>query len=459
MRWKRALWRNMRVILWRNMKTVDKLIIPGWLIPVVPEGRVLENHALGISADRIAGIWPAAELGEVEAGEIIELPGHALLPGLINCHGHAAMSLLRGYAEDQPLKAWLEQSVWPLESALVSEDFVRDGVNLAMVEMIRAGITCYSDMYHFPNITAECCLQAGLRCQLTFPIFDFPGAWGSGAQDYINKGLALRDDYKHSELLRVVFGPHAPYTVARPVLEKIATLASELDIPVHIHLHETAQEVADEVAATGSRPLHTLFKLGLLGPRTQCVHMTELNGEDIALLANSGAHVVHCPNSNMKLASGICPVVELQSAGVNVALGTDSAASNNNLNMLGEMRGAGMLAKLSGRNAAALPASRLLSMATINGARAMGREADLGSLETGKLADLIALDLTTPECRPLYQPISQLIYAGNASQVTHSWVAGRTLMSQRQLQTLNVEQVSVQADSWQARISQFRADA
>ena len=441
------------------METVDTLIVPGWLIPVVPEGQVWQGHALGITGERISGIWPPDALGSVEAGEVIELPGHALLPGLINCHGHAAMSLLRGYADDLPLEPWLEQRIWPLESEFLSEEFVRDGVNLALLEMIRSGTTCYSDMYFFPNIAARCCLQAGMRCQLSFPILDFASAWASGAQDYIDRGLALHDDYRHSELLQVAFGPHAPYTVSRPTLEKIAILADELDLPVQIHLHETAREVAQAVAAGGSRPLSDLNQLGLLGPRTQCVHMTEVNPEDIALLATTGAHVVHCPDSNMKLASGVCPVVELQAAGVNVALGTDSAASNNDLSLLGEMRSAGLLAKLHNRDAAALPASRLLSMATIDGARALGQEERLGSLEVGKFADLIALDLFHPETQPLYHPISQLIYAGGANLVSHCWVAGRNLMSRRQVHTLNLEQISARAAAWQTRIRRFEAPA
>ena len=441
------------------METVDTLIVPDWLIPVVPEGQVWQGHALGITGERISGIWPPDALGSVEAGEVIELPGHALLPGLINCHGHAAMSLLRGYADDLPLEPWLEQRIWPLESEFLSEEFVRDGVNLALLEMIRSGTTCYSDMYFLPNIAARCCLQAGMRCQLSFPILDFASAWGSGAQDYIDRGLALHDDYRHSELLQVAFGPHAPYTVSRPTLEKIAILADELDLPVQIHLHETAREVAQAVAAGGSRPLSDLNQLGLLGPRTQCVHMTEVNPEDIALLATTGAHVVHCPDSNMKLASGVCPVVELQAAGVNVALGTDSAASNNDLSLLGEMRSAGLLAKLHNRDAAALPASRLLSMATIDGARALGLEERLGSLEVGKFADLIALDLSHPETQPLYHPISQLIYAGGANLVSHCWVAGRNLMSRRQVHTLNLEQISARAAAWQTRIRRFEAPA
>ncbi len=435
------------------IKNVDTLIFPGWVIPITAGSPALEHHALAITGERISAIVPVAEARAIEALETIELPEHALLPGLINCHGHAAMTLLRGYADDLPLMPWLEQHIWPAEGAHMSEEFVRDGVELALAEMIRSGTTCFSDMYFFPNVVADACIQAGVRCQLTFPIFDFASVWGENSDDYISKGLALRDDYKHSELLRVVFGPHAPYTVSEPALEKIATLAAELDLPIHIHLHETLQEVDEAVAAKGSRPLARLNELGLIGPRTQCVHMTELSKEDIELLAATGASVIHCPDSNMKLAAGICPVTDLQAAGIAVALGTDSAASNNDLNLLGEARSAGLLAKLSSGDAGALPASRLLQMATIDGARVMGRESDIGSLEVGKLADLIAVDLGQPESQPVYDPVSQLIYASNPAQVTESWIGGNPVMRNRQLLTLNLEQIGLKAKRWQTRIA------
>jgi 5-methylthioadenosine/S-adenosylhomocysteine deaminase len=322
--------------------------------------------------------------------------------------------------------------------------------------MIRSGTTCFSDMYFFPNVVAERVDLAGLRCQLSFPIFDFPSAWGQDADDYISKGLALRDDLKHSERIKVVFGPHAPYTVNDEAMQRVAVLANELDLPVHIHLHETDQEVADAMAASGQRPLARLHDLGLIGPRTQCVHMTALEAGEIALLAANGAHVVHCPESNMKLASGRCPVSQLLSADVNVALGTDSAASNNNLSMLGEMRSAALLAKLGEEDASALPAESALAMATINGARALGLQDDIGSIEVGKCADLIAVDLAQPETQPLYHPISQLVYAADAAQVTHSWVAGKPLMIAREIVHLDVQEVLYRADRWGKRIEEGR---
>ncbi len=439
--------------------TVDTLIHPGWIVPVLPQGVVLENYSIALHRDRIVALLPRAETASIEARHILELPGQVLLPGLVNCHGHAAMSLLRGFADDQPLMPWLEQHIWPAERAHVSEEFVGDGTELAIAEMIRSGTTTFSDMYFFPNVCAATAQRLGMRCQITFPIFDFPTAWGLDADDYISKGLALRDDFKHSALVTVVFGPHAPYTVCESNLAKIATLAAELDAPVHIHLHETSGEVLAAVEQNGERPLDTLQRLGLLGPRTQCVHMTDLGEQDIALLAATGAHVVHCPQSNMKLASGSCRVSDLLARGVNVALGTDSAASNNELNMFAEMKAAALLAKLQSRDATALPAADTLALATINGARALGLEASIGSLEVGKQADLIAVDLRGPETQPLYHPLSQLVYACNGSQVSHSWIAGELVMAQRELTRIDLRALALRTSAWQQRISDTTGSA
>lgn len=436
-----------------QQKNADLLIHPDWIVPVLPHGAVLQNYSIALSEGRISALLPRSEAETIDAREILELPGQALLPGLINCHGHAAMSLLRGYADDQPLMPWLEQHIWPAEQAHVSEAFVEDGTTLAIAEMIRSGTTTFSDMYFFPDVCAATAQKLGMRCQITFPIFDFPSAWGLDADDYIRKGLALRDDLKHSTLATVVFGPHAPYTVCESNLVKVATLAAELDAPVQIHLHETAGEVLQAAEKTKERPLDMLCRLGLLSPRTQCVHMTDLRDEDIALLAATGAHVVHCPQSNMKLASGACRVSNLFEEGVNVALGTDSAASNNDLNMFGEMQTAALLAKLQSSDASVLPAADALAMATINGARALGLEDRVGSLEVGKQADLIAVDLSGPETQPLYHPLSQLVYACNGSQVTHSWIDGEPVMAQRQLTRIDLEALATRVSAWQHRIS------
>ena len=416
-------------------RQADLILQPAWIIPVEPRGAVLEDHCLAVRDGRIAALLPAAEAALWDCGERLQLPTHALLPGLVNAHGHAAMTLLRGYADDLPLLPWLEKHIWPAETAHVSAEFVRDGTRLAIAEMLLAGTTTFSDMYFFPEVVAPLCDVAGLRCQLAFPVFDFATAWGSGADEYISKGLALRDELRSSDRLSVAFGPHATYTVSRANLERIATFAAELDMAVHIHLHETAAEVLQAVEATGERPLDTLRGVGLLGPRTQCVHMTDLGTQDIDNLAETGAQVVHCPQSNMKLASGACPVTALTAAGVNVALGTDGAASNNDLNLFNEMHSAALLAKLRERDAAAL-----------------GLEDVVGSLVAGKHADMIAVDLSGPATQPLYNPLSQLVYACSGAEVTHSWVAGRALVAERELRTLDLRETLARAAVWGERI-------
>ncbi len=433
---------------------VDTLIHPGWIVPVVPGGQILRHHSLAIHDQRIVALLPREQTRGWRAANELELPRHVILPGLINAHGHAAMSLLRGYADDAPLMTWLEEHIWPAETAHVSEQFVADGVELAMAEMLRSGTTTFSDMYFFPEAIARSVQSCGMRAQIAFPVIGFPSPWARDAADCISKGLALRDKLKHLQRISVVFGPHATYTVPEADLSRIGTLAAELDLPVHIHLHETPAEVQNAQQQSGERPLQTLSRLGLLGPRTQCVHMTQLDSQDITLLAASGAHVIHCPRSNMKLASGTCPVSRLQRAEVNLALGTDGAASNNSLNLFLEMSSAALLAKLSSQDASALPAASVLEMATLGGARALGIDDQVGSLELGKQADIIAVDFGDPALQPVHNPVSQLVYACNGSQVTHSWVAGRPLMANRELLTLDIDALTARAQHWAERLAQ-----
>ncbi|MFT4767373.1 MAG: 5-methylthioadenosine/S-adenosylhomocysteine deaminase [Glaciecola sp.] len=433
--------------------TADFIIQPGWIISMEPGEAVLSEHAIAVENGRIKAVLPNSQLPDDLGIERLELPEHVVLPGLVNAHGHAAMSLLRGFADDLPLMPWLENHIWPAETAHMSEQFVHDGTSLAMAEMLLSGTTTFCDMYFFPEVVAALCRKTGMRAQLAAPVLDFPTAYGEGPDDYISKALALRDDCKNLDQLHVAFGPHSPYTVSVPTLEKVALFAAELDMGVHIHLHETAGEVLSAVEATGERPLDTLRRLGLLGPRTQCVHMTSLGKQDIASLAETGAQVIHCPQSNMKLASGTCPVPELQAAGVNVALGTDGAASNNDLNMFNEMHSAALLAKLSSGDPTAMSAHRTLHMATLGGAKALGLDQEIGSIKPGKQADLIAINLSAPATQPLYNPLSQLVYACTGGEVTHSWVAGQALLQNRQLLTLDLEDTLERAKHWGRKIS------
>jgi 5-methylthioadenosine/S-adenosylhomocysteine deaminase len=434
-------------------ETADTVIHPGWIVPILPEGSVLKDHSIAIEQGNISAILPSETARTISAQQTLDLPGHAIMPGLVNCHGHAAMSLLRGYADDQPLMPWLENHIWPAEAAHVSEEFVADGVTLAIAEMLRSGTTTFSDMYFYPDITARVAKKLGMRSQISFPIFDFPTVWARDADEYISKGIKLLREYRHSDTVSVVFGPHSTYTVSEPTLARVVTLANELDLAVHIHLHETSAEVLQAFEEHGERPLDSLNRLGLLGPKTQCVHMTDLGEQDIELLAHTGSHVIHCPHSNMKLASGTCPVGKLLARGVNVALGTDSAASNNSLNMFTEMRTAALLAKLHSGDATTVPAQEALAMATIRGARALGIDERVGSLEPGKAADIIALDMSEAETQPLHRLISQLVYACNGSQVSHCWVNGQQLMHERELTGIDRSVLSERSQYWRQRIT------
>jgi len=432
---------------------LDLLLLPTWLVPVEPAGVVLKEHGLGIRDGQIVFIGPRDQALRLTASETRELPGHLLTPGLVNAHGHAAMTLFRGLADDLPLMTWLEKHIWPAEKRWVDEAFVRDGTDLAIAEQLQGGITCFSDMYFYPHIAAERVHSSGLRAQITIPVLDFPIPGARDADEALHKGVELFGDLRHHPRITVAFGPHAPYTVSDENLEKIRLLVDELDAAVHMHVHETASEVQQAVEHRGERPLARLGRLGLLGPRFQAVHMTQIDEADLALLVESNTSVIHCPESNLKLASGFCPVERLWQAGVNVAIGTDGAASNNDLDLLGETRTAALLAKAVAGSASALDAHRALRMATLNGARALGLDDCIGSLQLGKAADLVAFDLSRLAQQPVYDPVSQLIYASGRDCVTHVWVAGKHLLDAGRLTRFDAIELSAMARDWGARIA------
>jgi 5-methylthioadenosine/S-adenosylhomocysteine deaminase len=436
------------------MTTVDSLIYPRWIIPVEPAGAIYQKHALAIDSGRILDILPVDQAADrYQADQTVELPAHVLIPGFVNAHTHTPMSLLRGLADDMSLQPWLQKHIWPTERRWMSPEFVRDGSELAIAEMLRSGTTCFNDMYFFPDVTAEVVRNSGMRACIGLIVVDFPSAWGSGPQEYIAKGIALRDQYKDDPLLSYAFAPHAPYSVANNWLKEVRTLADELDMPVHIHLHETTDEINNSLQQFGNRPLERLAELGLLTPSLIAVHMTQLTDDEINEMAGCGMHVIHCPESNLKLASGFCPVAKLLAADINVAIGTDSAASNNDLDMLGEMRSAALLAKGVSGNAAALPAATALRMATLNGARALGIDQETGSLLPGKWADIAAVDLGAPECQPLYDPLSQLIYAASRGQVSDVWVGGQRLLRARELTRIDLTDVLGRTQRWRDRLT------
>ncbi len=435
------------------MQAVDTLIHSRWLVPVVPTGVVLEHHAIAVRDGRIVDILPSIEArASYHAEHEHELVEHLLIPGLINAHTHAAMSLMRGLADDLPLMSWLNDHIWPAEGQHVGPEFVREGSRLAMAEMLRSGTTCFNEMYFFPDVVAQEVERTGMRAQVGLILIDFPTAWAQDADEYLKKGIAVHDTIRQMPLVSSAFAPHAPYTCSDEPLRKLAMYAEELDLPIHMHVHETEDEVNGSLEQYGKRPLARLDELGLLGPRLTAVHMTQLSEAEIARVAEAGAQVVHCPESNMKLASGHCPVEKLRAAGVSLALGTDGAASNNDLDMLGEMRSAALLAKSVSGEATALPAAAALEAATLGGARALGLDSRIGSLEVGKEADITALRLDELESLPLYNPISQLVYASDRRQVSDVWVAGRHLLKGRRLTTLNEDELRESALRWQGRL-------
>ena len=435
------------------MKPVDQIIIPRWLIPVDDAQSVLEDHAVAITGDRIVALDSTAAIrAAYRATTEVTLSDHALLPGLVNAHTHAAMSLLRGYADDLPLMEWLTNHIWPAEAKWVDARFVEVGTDLALAEMIRSGTTCFNDMYFFPEVAAARAQNAGMRACIGMIVIDFPSAWARDADEYIKKGLELRDETRHSPLISTAFAPHAPYTVCDAVLEKIRMLADELDCRIHMHIHETRREIEESNGHYGMRPLERLAQLELVGPRLTAVHMIHLLDGEIETIAERDVTVVHCPQSNLKLGNGLCPVAKLMSNGVPVAIGTDSAASNNDLDMLSELQTASLLAKGVAENPSALPAHAALQAATLTGARALGLEHLIGSLHPGKKADLIAVNLSDCATQPIYHPLNQIAYAATRQQITDVWVGGNRLMENHQLTTLDETEIVQKAIEFGRRI-------
>jgi 5-methylthioadenosine/S-adenosylhomocysteine deaminase len=437
------------------MQQCDTLIVAGWVLPVDATDQPLENHALAVSDGRIIDLLPAGDAMQAYApGALIERPGHVLIPGLVNTHTHAAMILFRGFGDDLPLERWLKERIWPAEQRSVSAEMVRDGTRHAIAEMLLSGTTCFSDQYFFPEVVAETADALSMRAVVATPVIDFPTAWASGAEECLSKGAELvHDRYADHPLISGAFAPHSTAVVSDESFRKLRVLCDQLDSRIQIHLHESAQEVADEVSSSGKRPFERLRDLDMLNGTLMLVHAVHLNDAEIALCAERGVAVAHCPRSNLKLASGMARVQALQQAGIIVGLGTDGAASNNELDMLGELRTAALLAKAVANDAGALPAAAALRMATIDGARALGLDGEIGSLEAGKWADVTCIDLQTLNSQPLYDPASQLVYTAHPSQVSDVWVAGRHLLEQGRLLHIDVDDVFKRSAEWQQRIA------
>jgi 5-methylthioadenosine/S-adenosylhomocysteine deaminase len=432
----------------------DLLIEAGWVVPVEPHAVVLRDHAVAVRDGRIVAIGPQAALRAAwVAGEVVSRPEAILLPGLVNAHTHNPMSLMRGVADDRPLHVWLTEHIWPIEGAVIGPEFVADGVELAVAEMLRGGTTCCNENYFFPDVIAATYARLGFRATVGLPFIDFPTAWAKSTDEYFDRALEVHDHYLGHPLIRTAFAPHAPYTVGDASFERIRMLADQLDLPVHCHVHETAQEIDDSLRQHGQRPLARLDRLGMVNRQLIAVHMTQLTEAEIALCAERGVSVAHCPESNLKLASGFCPTETLRRAGVNLALGTDGCASNNDLDMFGELRTAALLAKAVAKDAAAMDAPSALRMATLGAAQAIGREDEIGSIEVGKQADLILLRQDQIESVPCFEAISQVVYAGARSQVQDVWIGGRRQLDDGVLVGWDVPALLARARAWRERIA------
>lgn len=437
----------------------DLLIEAGFVVPVQPHGVVLEDHAVAVSGGEILAVLPTAQArARYAPKQAVSRPDAALVPGLVNAHAHNPMTLLRGIADDLPLKVWLQQHIWPIEGAVIGPEFVADGITLAIAEMLRGGTTCANENYFFPDVQAATYKRHGFRARVGLPVIDFPTAWASSDDEYFDKAGEVHDQWRDDPLVATAFAPHAPYTVNDANFERIRMLADQLDVPVHLHLHETAQEVQQSLEKYGQRPIARLDRLGLVNDRLIAVHMTQLTEAEIRLVAERGVSVVHCPESNLKLASGFCPACALQKAGVNLAIGTDGCASNNDLDMFGETRTAALLAKAVAEDAAALDAFEALRAATLGGANALGFGDRIGSIETGKQADLVCVDLGALETQPLHHVVSQLIYATGRNQVSDVWIAGRPKLLQRELVDMDMAGLIANAKQWRTRIAAIRTN-
>ena len=433
---------------------IDLLIEAGYVVPVEPHAVVLEDHAVAVSGGRIVAVLPRAEArARFQPAEVVSRPQAALIPGLVNAHTHNPMTLLRGIADDLPLMTWLREHIWPVEAAVIGPEFVADGTTLAIAEMLRGGTTCANENYFFPDAIGATYRKLGFRAVVGLPVIEFPTAWAKSQDEYFERASEVHDGFRGDALVSTAFAPHAPYTVSDESFERIRVLADQLDIPVHLHLHETAHEVEEEKAKSGLRPFQRLQKLGLVNDRLIAVHMTQLTDGEIAACAEAGVSVVHCPESNLKLASGFCPAEKLRKAGVNLAIGTDGCASNNDLDMFGELRTAALLAKAVAEDAAAFDAGFTLRTATIQAAKALGLDGEIGSIEAGKQADLAAVRLSDLETQPLFHVISQLVYATGRHQVTDVWIAGKRKLAARELVDMDLPGVMARTHAWRERIA------
>jgi 5-methylthioadenosine/S-adenosylhomocysteine deaminase len=437
---------------------VDLLVTGGTVVTMDAQRRVIEDGALVVRGETLAAVGPRAEIeARYRAARRLDARGKIVLPGLINGHGHAPMTLLRGVADDLALQEWLEKYIFPAEARNVNAEFVEWGTRLALAEMLRSGITTYADMYYFEDVIARVTKEAGLRGVLGETILDFPAP----DNKTVLAALAYTEDFlkrwKGDPLIRAAVAPHSAYTCSERTLRDSAALARRYSAPILIHVSETKREIGENRAKYGESPVAYLDRVGLFGPDVLAAHCVWVDAADIAILKRRDVGCVHNPSSNMKLASGVAPVLEMLDAGVRLGLGTDGPAGNNDLNMFEEMDLAAKLQKVTRLEPRALSAEQALELATIGGARALHMEKEIGSLETGKKADFILVNTGAPHAVPLYNVYSQIVYALKASDVATVVIAGRTVMQDRRLLTLNEKQILARAREYRDSIKQSLA--
>ncbi len=440
------------------MRNIDLLISARWILPIAPENTVLENYALAVNKDKIIDLLPLdAAKEQYYAEQYLEFPDHVIMPGLVNSHTHTPMNLFRGLADDLPLMDWLNNHIWPAEGALINAESVRAGTQLAIAEMLRGGTTCFNDNYFFPDITASAAIETGMRVVAGNVIMSVPTKWAADEAGYFTRAEAILRDFTPHPLVTWTITPHAPYTVSDDSFKKVREISEKHNLPVHLHLHETSFECEQSAKEFGVRPIARLQKLGLINEKLIAVHMVDVNAQEMEVIAKAGASVVHCPESNLKLASGFAPVAEYLKHGINVALGTDGAASNNDLDMFGELRTAAMIAKAVSSNPTSVPAHEALKMATLNGAKAIGLGDKIGSLEKNKQADFIAIDLSSYLTQPIFNPLSSLAYAANRLQVSDVWIAGKRLLKNGEFTRLDTKKIVAEAKVWAEKAREFEA--
>jgi 5-methylthioadenosine/S-adenosylhomocysteine deaminase len=438
-----------------QVQHVSTIISAKWICPVKPHNITLEDHSIVIDQDRIIDIIETKKVVSLyQAYEHFQFHHHIVTPGLINAHTHAAMNLFRGFADDQPLHTWLNQSIWPLEKKWVNPDFVYDGTLIACAEMLKSGVTTFNEMYFYPEAAYLAIKQSGIRANIGLFVMDFPSNYANDGEDYLMKGLEARDSWRDEALITSSIAPHAPYSVSDKTLSQVLTYANQLNLTMHMHVHETEDEIQESLNQYQLRPIERLNRLGILSPQFMAVHSVYLNDEDLITLSKESASVIHCPVSNLKLGSGIADICTLQKHDINVCIGTDGSASNNKQDLLHDMQLASLLAKGLTKNPAMLNAKSSLEMITINAAKALGLDDHIGSIEKGKYADLTVFNMDQLSTLPMYDPMSHLIYAASREEVSHVWVNGILQFKEGHLASMDIQACKDIALRWQLKLKQ-----